>query len=125
MNSSKSDNKIKSFISGTNLPCDSCEFVAHCDLKGPSDSTCPHHFDYDQNDKNPQELQFTDRTYKTIRFIEVISKEQEISFKLTTGDFRILEYAAYQLEVSLESYIRTMIQLEIREIKRKYDLKLF
>ena len=90
MNFTKSENKNKSLVSGTILPCDSCEFVAHCDLKGPIDSTCPHHFDYDQNDNIPQKIQFTDRRFKTIKFFEVQLKEREISFKLTTGDFRMM-----------------------------------
>ncbi|PWI49522.1 hypothetical protein CEE45_01645 [Candidatus Heimdallarchaeota archaeon B3_Heim] len=122
---SKRNAKILSLSSSKDmLECDHCEYVAHCDLKGPQDSVCPHSSSFDQNENHFQETDFTDRRYKEIKLIKLPSKAEEITLKMTAGEINILEYAAYQLEISLERYLEVTFRLEVERVQRKYGIKL-
>lgn len=99
------------------IVCDHCEYVAQCDLVGPEDRSCPKHYDLYAGDTEIMTIEIAEETN---RIIKVKTEEQEITILLTEEDFRILEYAAYQLEITLEKYIRNLIKAEIKHLKRHY-----
>ncbi|MFX0172731.1 MAG: hypothetical protein ACFE9L_12510 [Candidatus Hodarchaeota archaeon] len=99
--------------------CDHCEYVTQCNLVGPEDRSCPKHYDLYTDDI---EIMTVKIAKETNRVVKVKTEEREIIILLTEEDFRILEYVAYQLEISLERYIEVSLKLEAERIQRKYGL---
>lgn len=101
------------------IVCDHCEYVTQCDLRGPEDLSCPKHYDlYTEG----IEIMSVEIAEEPNRIIKIQTPEREITVLLTEEDFRLLEYAAYQLEISLERYIEVSLKLEAERVQRKYGL---
>jgi hypothetical protein len=69
MNSIKPKMKTKTVNSNEILECDHCIYVAHCDLKGPQDSVCPHSSTFHENKLNSQEIKLVNQRFKEIKSI--------------------------------------------------------
>ena len=106
-------------ISRELIACDHCEYVAHCDLKGPVDSTCPHHYEIYSRKVEVMTIKVAEETN---RIIKIMTPERENTVFLTEEDFRLVEYGANQLEISVKKYVQTMFKIEGRKIRRKFRL---
>lgn len=57
------------------IVCDHCEFVSQCDLRGPDDSRCPHHYELYTGET---EIMTIDIATETNRIIKIKTEEKEM-----------------------------------------------
>lgn len=99
--------------------CDHCQYVGNCTLQGPEDRTCPFHYELYTEDIQVTKVEVAEERNQIIK---VRTPERETTILVTEEDFRLIEYGAYQLEISIRTYIQTMFRIEGRKIKRNYSL---